>query len=151
MALGGNGVAVVTAPVGGALNDVGAGVNQALSPLGPVGAIAAAPLDVAGNVTTGVGTALGGPVVGVVPSVAPRGPLIGAGLLPADRQNMDRLTSLDGRQFEALYRATQEDSLRQLAVLYRDYAASGDDPALRALAANELPKVDRLLKEVGRL
>ena len=147
VALSGGGAAVITAPVGGALNGLGAGVNQALSPLGPVGAIAAAPLDAAGNVTTGVGNALGGP--GAV--VAPQGPLIGAGLLPADRQNMERLSALDGRQFEALYRSTQQDSLRQLSTLYRDYATSGDDAALRALASSELPKVNRRLEQIGRL
>ena len=152
VALSGGGAAVVTAPVGGVLNGVGAGVNQALSPLGPVGAVAALPLDAAGNVTTGVGTALDGATGAVVPVVpAPQGPLIGAGLLPADRENMDRLTSLNGRQFDALYRSTQQDSLRQLATLYRDYATNGDDPSLRALATSELPKVNRRLEEIGRL
>ncbi len=147
VALGG-GVAVVTDPVGGVLNGAGAGVGQVLSPLGPVGAIAAAPLTVAGGVTTGVGDAAGGVLPG---AVVPRGPLIGAGLLPSDRENMEHLKSSDGRQFDALYRSTQQDSLRQLAILYRDYAAHGDDPSLQALAASELPKVNRRLEELSRL
>ncbi len=154
VALSGGGAAVVTAPVVGVVNGVGDGVNQVLSPLGSVGAVAAVPLDVAGGVTNGVGTVLGAPVVAVVPGaavVAPQGPLIGAGLLPANREDMDRLKSLDGRQFDALYRSTQQDSLRQLATLYRDYAANGDDPALRAIATGELPKVNRRLEQIGRL
>ena len=148
VALSGGGAAVVTAPVAGVLNGVGSGVNQALAPLGPVGAIASAPLDAAGNVTNGVGAALGGG-----PAVAPGapGPLIGAGLLPANREDLERLKSLHGREFDALYRSTQQDALRQLATLYRDYASGGDDPALRALASSELPKVNHRLEELARL
>ncbi len=160
-ALGGAGVAVVTAPVGSVLSDAGAGVAQVLSPLGPVGAVAAAPLVVAGGVTNGVGAVVDGTTGAVIPGavvvapgavvVAPGAPLIGAGLLPAGREDLDRLMSLDGRQFASLYRSTQQDSLRQLATLYRDYMTSGDDPALRALASSELPKVRRLLEETDRL
>lgn len=145
--------AIVTNPVGGVLSGAGAGVGEALSPLGPVGAIAAAPLNVAGGVTNGVGNAVDGTVGGVLPGVvAPAGrvPVIGAGLLPANREDLERLKSLDGRQFDALYRSTQKDSLNQLAILYRDYAANGDDPALRSLAAGELPKVKRRLDEISR-
>ena len=151
VALGG-GVAVVTSPVGGALNGAGAGVNQVLSPLGPVGTLAAAPLTVAGGVTSGVGNAVDGATGQVLPgTVVPvQGRPIGAGLLPANREDLDRLKTLDGREFDALYRSTQQDSLRQLATLYRDYAANGDDAALRALASSELPKVNRRLEEIGR-
>ena len=149
----GGGLAVVTTPVGGALNGAGAGVNQALSPLGPVGTVAALPLDVAGGVTTGVGNALSVPAEAIAPGtpVVVQGPLIGAGLLPASRRDLDRLNALDGRQFDALYVSTQEDALRQLATLYRDYATNGDDPALRALASSELPKVNHRLEQIGRL
>ncbi len=152
VALGG-GVAVVTTPVGGVLNGAGAGVGQVLSPLGPVGAIAAAPLTVAGGVTNGVGSTLDGAAGTVLPgTVVPvQGPLIGAGLLPANREDLDRLKGLNGRQFDALYLSTQQDSLRQLATLYRDYATNGDDDALRALASSELPKVTRRLEQLGRL
>ena len=152
VALGG-GASTVTTPVGGVLNGAGSGVNQVLSPLGPVGAIAAAPLTVAGGVTNGVGTVVDGTVAGILPgAVAPasQGPLIGAGLLPANRDDIERLKSLTGRQFDALYRSTQQDALRQLATLYRDYATSGDDPALRSLASSELPKVNRRLEEIAR-
>ena len=148
----GGGVAVVTSPVGGALNGAGAGVNQVLSPLGPVGTIAAAPLTVAGGVTNGVGNVVDGATGQVLPgTVVPvQGPSVGAGLLPANREDLDRLQTLDGRQFDALYRSTQQDSLRQLATLYRDYAANGDDAALRALAASELPKVNHRLEQINR-
>ncbi len=153
VATGGGAASIVTNPVGGVLNGAGAGVGQVLSPLGPVGAIAAAPLTVAGSVTNGVGTAVDETVAGVLPgTVAPAssGPLIGAGLLPANREDFERLKSLSGRQFDALYRSTQQDALRQLATLYRDYEANGDDPALRSLASSELPKVKRRLEEISR-
>ncbi len=125
-----------------------------INPQAPLAlSIAAAPLTVAGGVTNGVGTVVDGTVAGILPgAVAPasQGPLIGAGLLPANRDDIERLKSLTGRQFDALYRSTQQDALRQLATLYRDYATSGDDPALRSLASSELPKVNRRLEEIAR-
>ncbi len=149
----GAGVAVVTTPVGGALDGAGAGVGQVLSPLGPVGAIAAAPLTVAGGVTNGVGSVVDGATGQILPgTVVPvQGPLLGSGLLPASREDLERLRTLDGNRFDALYRSTQEDALKQLATLYRDYATNGDDAALRAIAASELPKVRRRLEELSRL
>ncbi len=149
----GGAASVVTTPVGGVLNGAGAGVGQVLSPLGPVGAIAAAPLAVAGGDTNGDGAPVDGTVGGVLTGIAgsaANGQLIGSGLLPSNREDYARLQSLSGRQFDELYRSTQQDALRQLAVLYRDYAASGDDPALRSLASSELPKVNRRLEEVSR-
>lgn len=140
----------VTAPIGGALSGAGAGANQVLSPLGPVGAVAALPLDAAGQVTTGVGNAVGG-VAGGGGAVRSQRQLIGGGMLPANQNDMDHLNSTNGRQFETLYRSTQRDALRQLAVLYRDYAANGDDPALRDLASRELPKVNRRLEQLDGL
>lgn len=154
VALGGGGVAVVTAPVGGILNSAGQGVNQVLSPLGPVGSIAAAPLTVAGTVTDGVGTVVNGTVGTVLPgvvAVTPRSSLVGSGLLPADQNNMDRLGALEGHQFDMLYRSSQQDSLRQLAGLYTDYLSTGDDPALQSLAGRELPKVNHRLAELDHM
>ena len=43
------------------------------------------------------------------------------------------------------------DSLRQLSVLYRDYAASGDDLALQALARRELPRINARIVELRKL
>ncbi len=122
-----------------------------------VGGIVAAPLDVAAGVTNGVGDLVTGRSVGIdsplAPlTVTPASPApIGSQLLPAGRDDLSRLRTISGRQFDALYKATQVDALRQLAVLYRDYAANGDDPALRAMAAHELPRVDARLARVSRL
>ena len=53
-------------------------------------------------------------------------------LLPSDSKDLDRLQSRQGHSFDALYRTTQLDSLRQLTTLYRGYIDRGDDDNLRA-------------------
>ena len=113
-------------------------------PLTPVGALVAAPLTVAGgvdNVVTGRSVAV----------AEPTGALVGGDLPPSGQRDLERLRSMKGRQFDALYRATQNDSLRRLAILYTDYIANGDDPGLRALAQRELPRVDHRLAQLRRL
>lgn len=62
-----------------------------------------------------------------------------------------QLSALDGREFDALYRSTQGNSLRQLRAIYTDYAQHGDDAGLRAMAIRELPKINRRLSELRRL
>ena len=58
---------------------------------------------------------------------------------------------MSGREFDALYRSTQLESLRQLSVFYRHYAVSGDDQALQALARRELPRVNARIVELRKL
>ena len=76
---------------------------------------------------------------------------LGSQLLPSEQNDLARLSAMSGRDFDALYKATQLDGLRQLATLYRDYAVNGDDPALRAMSARELPVVNRRIAELRRL
>lgn len=127
------------------------------SPLAPVGDLAALPLGVVGDVTNGVGNLVTGRSVAVdrpltvTPNVERDAPTLGGTLLPADTKDLSRLQGMSGRKFDALYRSTQLDSLRQLTVLYRDYAANGDDPALVAMARRELPRVNARISELGRL
>ena len=120
-------------------------------PLAPIGGIVTAPLDIAAGVTgdvdrlaTGRSVAIDRPLT--VPSTATGG----NALLPAGADDLDRLGGLSGRRFDALYRATQLDSLRQLSTLYRSYAAEGDDPALRVLAERELPRVNARIVELRK-
>ena len=129
-------------------------------PLSPVTDIAIAPLAVAGAVTTdvtnGVGDVLTGRSVAIdnplVPLTVRRTPdPANATSLPADRDDLARLSSLSGREFNALYLSTQSDALHQLATLYRDYMRQGDDPALQAIATRELPKINARIAELRRL
>ena len=121
-----------------------------------MGDVVALPLGVVGDVTSGVGDLVTGRSVAidrpltVTPNVDRDAPTLGGQMLPADAQDLTRLKSMSGRRFDALYRSTQLDSLRQLSVLYRDYAASGDDPSLRALATRELPRINDRIVELRK-
>ena len=131
--------------------------DAAAAPLAPVADLAAVPLGVVGDVTNGVGDLATGRSVAidrpltVTPNVDRDAPTLGGKLLPSDAEDMSRLRDLRGREFDALYRSTQLDSLRQLSVLYRDYAVNGDDPALQALARRELPRVNARIVELRKL
>ena len=134
--------------------------QPATGPLAPIGDLATAPLVVAGNVTTGVtngvGDVLTGRSVAIDDPLAPLNvtrtpdPTI-AQTLPAERDDLSRLSASNGRDFNALYLSTQSDALHQLATLYRDYLRNGDDPALRAIATRELPKVNARIADLRRL
>ena len=64
---------------------------------------------------------------------------------------LQRLTTLGGRDFDALYVSSQTDALTRLVGYYVDFIQNGDDETLRALAVHDLPRVRRLLAEVRRL
>ena len=61
------------------------------------------------------------------------------------QDELDRLRTLSGREFNDLYWQTQLDALSQLESDYRTYIAHGDDQALVATAKRELPRVMRRL------
>jgi predicted outer membrane protein len=107
-------------------------------------ALATVPVQVGEDVLTGRSVALDVPVP-VAPNTS------GATLLPAGQTDLDRLTALKGRRFDALYRSTQADALRQLQTLYASYIQNGDDPDLRAMARIELPKINKRIVELNRL
>ena len=138
---------------------VAIGGPVAVSPLGPVTDLAFAPLDVATGVTAGLANGVGDVVTGRSVSIdtpltvtrPASGAPVGSQLLPAGQDNLSRLSAMSGRGFDALYKSTQLDALDQLKTLYSGYAANGDDPALRAIAVGELPKVRARLVELRRL
>ena len=138
--------------------DVALGRPLAGTVVAPAGEIASVPLGVVGDVTAGVDDLVTGRSVAVdrpltvtpAPNVDRDAPTLGGQLLPADAKDMARLREMSGREFDALYRSTQLDSLRQLSILYRDYAASGDDPALRALSLRELPRINARIVELRK-
>ena len=127
-------------------------------PLAPVTDLAVLPLNVATGVTTGVTTGVGDVLTGrsvavdapLVVTPAPQPP-VGSQLLPSEQDDLARLKTMNSHDFNVLYKSTQLDALRQLATLYRDYERDGDDPALRAIAARELPRVTRRIAELRRL
>jgi len=105
----------------------------------PITGLATLPL----NVIVGVGnTVTGGNIVASGD---------GRALLRSQSEDLSRLSASSGASFDIFYRDTQLDSLRQLATLYTDYAAVGDDPALRNLAQSELPKIRMRIKELNRI
>ncbi len=123
----------------------------------PVTGLIVAPVDVAAGVTDGIGNIVTGRSVALDAPLAPLtvvpvGPApVGSQLLPAGQDDLARLRGMSGRQFDSFYKATQIDALRQLATLYRSYQDNGDDPALRAIATRELPKVEARIRQVNRL
>ena len=119
----------------------------------PVAAVATVPLDVASGVTDGVGDVLTGRSVAIdallvaAPLTVTRTPAPGT-LLPSQETDMERLSTMSGKRFDAFYVTTQKDALRQLVTLYTDYQTNGDDPALRAMAARQLPIVRQRLEQL---
>lgn len=81
----------------------------------------------------------------------PSAPVERRPLIPAQQDDLARLSQLHGRRFTAFYVVTQRDALRQLAALYRNYAVRGADPALRSVSIRQLEKVNEALVELGRL
>jgi predicted outer membrane protein len=66
-------------------------------------------------------------------------------LLPPQVSNLQRLSAARGRDFDSLYVSTLTEALVQLQTLYRDFAQTGADPGLQAIAARELPKVEQTI------
>lgn len=72
-------------------------------------------------------------------------------LLPSQESDFETLKTLSGRRFDAFYKLTQRNALRQLVALYRDYASQGDDPALRSLSTLQLDKTNDLIRKLNGL
>lgn len=61
--------------------------------------------------------------------------------LPLGQEDLDSIEGLTGIEFDEAFRAKQRDALNQIKTDYETYLARGDDPALKAIAAKELPLV----------
>ncbi|MDQ6869112.1 MAG: DUF4142 domain-containing protein [Pseudomonadota bacterium] len=72
-------------------------------------------------------------------------------LLPSQVSNLQRLSAAQGRDFDSLYVSTLTEALVQLQTLYRDFAQTGADPGLQAIAVRELPKVEQTISALDAL
>ena len=72
-------------------------------------------------------------------------------MLPEQAGFLQRLSTLQGRDFDAMCVSIEKEALQHLAAVYQDYALHGDDPSLQAIAARELPEVKRLIVTLGGL
>ena len=71
--------------------------------------------------------------------------------LPLGQEDLDGLEGLNGKEFDDTYKAKQSDALNQMKTDYQDYVVKGDDPALKAIAARELPNIERRLTLLRKL
>ena len=113
-------------------------------PLAPLGRLAG---DVEGMVDGGLSTGRSVALDGPTPATtSPSKPL-----LPSQEADYETLKTLKGRRFDAFYKLTQRNALRQLVALYRDYAARGDDPSLRSIATLQLQTSNDLIRRLNLL
>jgi len=129
---------------------VGAGAPMAGPPAGPgglVGGLVEAPLAVAG----GVAGATVGAVGGVLGVPGERGP----GGMTTDEQKASILSQLSGMQpgpeYDAMFVNASLQGHQEAYQIHGSYAQSGDDPALRRIAAGALPLIQRHIAQLSRM
>lgn len=66
-------------------------------------------------------------------------------LLQSQADQLQRLSTLQGRDFDAAYISAQRDGLQQLADVYQQYVDKDGDPGLHAIAARELVEVKKAM------
>ena len=71
--------------------------------------------------------------------------------LPLGQEDLDSIEGLNGIEFDEAFRAKQRSALLQVQTDYETYLASGDDAALKAIAARELPKVKKQIATLGKV
>jgi len=72
-------------------------------------------------------------------------------LLQSQADLLQRLSILQGRDFDALYISSQRDALQQLTNIYQNYADSDGDPGLHAIAIRELANLKTALSRLDAL
>ncbi|MCJ2028577.1 DUF4142 domain-containing protein [Methylobacterium sp. J-043] len=125
---------------------VGAGAPMAGPPAGPgglVGGLVEAPLAVAGATVGAVGGVLGVP--------GERGP----GGMTTDEQKAQILSQLSGMQpgpeYDAMFVNASLQGHQEAYQIHGSYAQSGDDPALRRIAAGALPLIQQHVAQLSRM
>jgi putative membrane protein len=69
----------------------------------------------------------------------------------AMNEKLDALRALEGAAFDKAYSAAQVEAHQKTAMMLRDYAASGTDPALKAFANETAPVVEGHLEKARSL
>lgn len=72
-------------------------------------------------------------------------------MLPQERMMLDRLRATPRSTWDRAYRDMQVAAHLKAIALHRNYAASGDNPTLRAVAAQALPRLQHHLAMAQRL
>ncbi|HVM37194.1 MAG TPA: DUF4142 domain-containing protein [Sphingomicrobium sp.] len=67
------------------------------------------------------------------------------GMMPHHMAMMQRLRGATGAGFDAMYKREQMMGHGEALMMHRTYAASGDNPQMRAMAARAVPMVERHL------
>jgi hypothetical protein len=105
------------------------------------------PVAVASNEQAGTGAILTGRSVAIdKPKVA-----IPEQMPSANQEDIDRLYGLTGGEFDAAYKAVQVTAIKALIVSYQEYITNSDEPALKAIATKELPKLNQRLAELDKI
>ncbi len=70
---------------------------------------------------------------------------------PSQLNILQRLSSLQGRDFDVFYVSAEKECLQHLEAIYEDFVQNGADPGLHAMAAKELSEVKQLILAAGGL
>jgi putative membrane protein len=82
---------------------------------------------------------------------AERGIELPSGPDASGQQLLDRLRSVPASEFDAIFLQQQQAAHESAAALFAGYASAGDDPALRAFAAEVLPTLNAHLDDIEAL
>jgi predicted outer membrane protein len=72
-------------------------------------------------------------------------------MLPSQASDLRRLSAARGHGFDSIYVSAMMEALGQLQTLYRDFAHTGANPGLQAIAVRELPKVEQTISALKAL
>ena len=72
-------------------------------------------------------------------------------MLPSQASDLRRLSAVRGHGFDSIYVSAMMEALGQLQTLYRDFAHTGANPGLQAIAVRELPKVEQMISALNAL
>jgi predicted outer membrane protein len=72
-------------------------------------------------------------------------------MLPSQASNLRRLSAARGHGFDSIYVSAMMEALDQLRTLYHDFAQTGANPGLQAIAVRELPKVEQSISALNAL
>jgi putative membrane protein len=72
-------------------------------------------------------------------------------LLPAQVNELRQLSQLRGANFDARYLSSLKETLGELQTLYREFGESGQDAGLKAIAQQQLPKVEQTISALDAM